>query len=292
MFKRVTVVRNDSTGRESQRILVPIEYSPRESWLDRLRADDDISSRVSEVLPRLAYEMTAMRYDGARKLNSLNQRIRPSLSGDRNAPQRFFAGTPYILTFSLYSLTRSIEDTNQIIEQVVPHFTPDYALLVNLLPSVGVIDRMRILMDGAPQIIDTYEQDGFLKGRQITTTFTFNVAATLFGPIAALPATLIRKVLVDLYDAPYDALLTGPIRLLTESFGRLQLNDDSGYLLDESTVSDLRTLARISRIQIEPDPLDAAPVKPVDTTTTITNFADGKAYNPWTGVDVDIDVST
>ena len=43
-----------------------------------------------------------------------------------------FSGTssalPYVLNFSLYAITRSIEDANQIIEQIVPYFTRLHAI--------------------------------------------------------------------------------------------------------------------------------------------------------------------
>jgi hypothetical protein len=42
------------------------------------------------------------------------------------------------------------------------------------------------------------------------------------------------------------------------------------------------------RIDIKPDPLDALPVKPVDSITTITDYVDGKQYYPILGTDDDI----
>ncbi len=271
-------------------MVIPIEYSPRDSFLARLRGDPTLASKASDVWPRLAYEMIGMRYDGTRRLNSLNQRVRPALNGDYLSPRRFFVGTPYIFTFSLYATTRAIDDMNQIVEQILPIFNPDYTLLLNLLPTVGVRDRMRIVMDGAPQITDSSEMDGFTKQRTILGTFTFNVSATLYGPIASTPPTLIRQVLIDLYDATRDSTLTGPIYMLSEALDHLVLEDDSGYLLDESTVSDIHALSRVARISAVPDPITAAPQRPVAVTTTITEYDDGKVANVFTNTDDDIDV--
>lgn len=291
LFKELTLLRNDSAGAEAQRFVVPIEYSARDAWLARLRHDPTLD-RVDQIrVPRLAFEMTGLHYDPSRKLNSLNTRTRPSFESGATSVSRFFIGTPYILNFSLYAITRSIEDANQIIEQIAPYFSPDYTLLVKLIPSVGIMDRMRIVLDaGSPSWADSYER-GFETTREIVLTFNFSVAATLYGPIAATPAEIIRKVIVDLYDAPYDANLTGPNYFLTDSLDRIVL-EDNGRLLNESNESDLRELARIARIEVVPDPLNAAPVKPVDATYTITEFADGKVANVTTGVDVDIDIPT
>ena len=270
LFKSVTLLRNDSTGNESQRFVVPIEYAQREAWLTRLRSDPTIAQDVSNVVPRLAFEMTGLRYDNQRKLNGLLPRFRPT--GETNTMQRFFSGVPYILDFSLYALTRNVEDANGIVEQIIPYFSPDYSLLVKVLPSIGILDRMRILMNGAPQWTDTYEQDGFVKTRDIIVTFTFSAYATFYGPLPTTPSNIIRKVIIDLYTVPYDKSLTPQSYLLTNNLDRLVLEDGSGYLLDELSDTDLRDLTQIERMVIEPDPLDAQPVKPVDYTTTITTY--------------------
>lgn len=289
LFKNITLLRYDAAGTEKQRLVIPIEYSARESWLTRLRADPSLSGQKEIVVPRFGYEMTSLRYDASRKLNSLNQRTIPTASGALRTARRYFVGTPYVLTFNLYALTRSIEDANEITEQILPMFTPDYSLLLRLIPSLGILDRMRIVMDGSPQSTDNYESEGFENTREIILTFTFNVSATFYGPVAHVPPSIIRHIMIDLYNIPNESVMEGPTYLLTDALDRLQLNGISGRLLDESSIIDLRDFARIARIDIVPDPIDALPQKPVGTTTTITNYTDGKQVDYFTGTDVDID---
>lgn len=292
LFKEITLVRNnttDSNGVEMQRFVVPIEYAPRETWVARLRDDPQIKQQFSTILPRLAYEMTAIRYDPTRKLNSLNTRVRP-IPGDSTNARRYFVGVPYVLVFSLYAITRSIEDANQIMEQIIPYFAPDYTMLVKLFPSLGILDRMRIVMDGNPQWLDTWEGDGFTKTRDVLLTFNFNVAATFYGPIAGTSASLIRKVIVDMYDSSYDASLTDHSYLLSNTYDRLIREDMSGVLLTEEDDSSLGDIARVIRVEVVPDPLNAIPVKPVNTTTTITEYSDGRVTNVYVGHDTDIGV--
>jgi hypothetical protein len=188
----------------------------------------------------------------------------------------------------LYAVTRSVEDANQIIEQIIPYFTPDYTMLVNVIPSMGIKDRMRIVMDGNPQWVDSYLENGFPKTREIIQTFTFNVAANFYGPISSTPPSIIRKVIVDLYDAPSEAALVGPLYILQSDNTRFLLDDGASKLLNEANISDLKDLARLTRMVIDPDPLDAPPVKPVETVTTITDFVDGRVANPATGEDQDL----
>lgn len=292
LFKELTLLRNDSAGDEAQRFVVPIEYAARDSWLARFRHDPDLTRKDQIRLPRLAFEMTGMHYDPTRKLNSLNTRFRPSYETGGQSLQRYFVGTPYVLNFSLYAITRSIEDANQIIEQIVPYFTPDYTLLLRLIPSAGIMDRMRIVLDpNTPTWTDSYET-GFENTREVVVTFNFSVTAMLYGPIAETPSDIIRKVIVDFYVTPDDAVLTGPLYFISDSLDRVLLEDETGHLIDESSTSDLREISRVSRMVIEPDPIDAAPVKPVDSTTVITDYDDGKVANPFTGEDEDLDIPT
>lgn len=283
LFKQIILVRDDAQGEESQRLVVPIEYSPRESWLTRLRKDPNMDQNVSNIRPRMAFEMTGLRYDPARKLNTFNSRYRSIPVS--NSSMRYFTGIPYLLTFSLYASTRSVEDANQIMEQVVPYFLPDYTMTVNLIPSLGISDRMRIVMDGAPIWSDSYEPDSFQRTRDILLTFNFTVAATLYGPIVETPSSIIRKVIVDLYETPYDSSLTVPDHLLTNASDMIRLNGIDGRLLDESAIEDILTIARKARIEVEPNPIDASPHKPINTTTTITEYSDGQVTNVFTGQD-------
>lgn len=291
IFKNLTIVRDDATGDELQRMVLPIEYANREGWLTRLRQDPDLNNQAAIVLPRLAFEMTSMRYDPSRKLNSLNQRTSPSRDGALNTVRRYFVGNPYILTFNLYAITRSIEDANQITEQIAPFFTPDYSMLIRLIPSLGILDRMRVVMDGgSPQWSDTYETASFPNTREIVLTWTFNVSANFYGPVSPVPPAIIRHIMVDLYDIPSNKIMEGPNYFVTDGLHRILLEDKRGRLIDEDSVVDLRAFARQARIDIVPDPINALPQKPVDSTTTITEYVDGKQTYVNIGIDDESDV--
>ncbi len=288
LFSQTILTRNeyaDNTGNESQRFTVPIEYSARDSWLARLRKDPNLNVKNGITLPRYAFEMTGMRYDPSRKLNSLNQRTVPIRSAGNTSLRRYFIPTPYVLTFSLYAITRSIEDANQITEQIAPYFAPDYTLLVKLLPSVNILDRMRVVMDGgSPQWADNYETVNFDTTREIVLTYTFNAHTNFYGPVAATPANVIRKVIVDLYDSA-SGDLTDPIRIDADGFNNLQA-EDGFFLLDETSTSDVGRLDTRARIEVVPDPLDAPAERPVNTTSTITEYESGDVVSVQTFNDV------
>jgi len=285
LFNNVTLLRVNGALEEQERFTLPIEYSSHEAWMARYHRDPDLNRRSEVTVPRLGYEMTSIRYDASRQLNSFNQRTRPRLDGDLNSVRRYFMPTPYVMSISLYALTRNLEDANQITEQILPYFTPNYDLLVKLIPSVGILDRMRIVLDGTPQWVDNYEETALDSKRDITLTFNFNALINLYGPISTTPPAIIRTVLVDLYNAQPEMSLELPSYYLTDALDRLTLESGTGRLIDESVVSSAADIARVVAMRITPDPIDAPPTMPVNTTTTIIEYANGTVTNVFTGQD-------
>ena len=290
LFANLTLLRYDAQGEQTKRFVVPLEYSERESWLTRFRTDPDLDRGNSVVVPRMAFELAGMRYEPSRKTNPLNRSAAAAAFGrlpnGMASLRKYFAGTPYVLTFNLYALTRSVDDANQIIEQIVPQFAPDQSVSVRAIPCAGIVDRMRIGLDpGTPTWVDNYEEMGLNTTREILITFTFSAAVNLYGPISSTPSSIIRTVIVDMYQANYAATLTAPSFLTTEALETLTLEEDLGRLVLEESDSDLGNIARVSRMVIVPNPLDAQPPKPVDSTTTITVFDDGQVFNPLTNDD-------
>jgi len=285
LFNNLTLLRVNGALEEQERFTLPIEYASQEAWIARYHRDPDLNRRTEVTVPRLGYEMTGIRYDASRQLNSFNQRTRPRLDGVNNSVRRYFMPTPYVMSISLYALTRNLEDANQIAEQILPYFTPNYDLLVKLIPSMGILDRMRIVLDGTPQWVDNYEETGLDSKRDVILTFNFNALINLYGPISTTPPAIIRKIFIDLYNAEPDMSLELPSYYLTDALDRLILESGDGRLIDESLVTSAQDIARVITMQITPNPLDAPPTKPVNATTTITEYANGTVTNVFTGQD-------
>lgn len=128
LFNNIVIKRKDGTL-----IPVPIAYGPRDKTLEAQKAMDQEEEMFEKLLPRISYEVVAMNYDQMRKLtnkqsvtsihNSINPRI-----------QRVSAPVPYNLDFTMYIQTKNLNDGWQIVEQIVPFFTPSYTVKVRHYP--------------------------------------------------------------------------------------------------------------------------------------------------------------
>ncbi len=179
IFNELTIDRFDGTGSKIQTIHIPIGYGPKQKWLARLEADPDLNRPLSITLPRLGFEMTSMSYAPARKLNSAHKYTKGVNVGGGKF-ESVYVPVPYDMNFSLYAMVKNAEDGVQIVEQIVPFFTPDFTVTMHALPSMGVRLDVPIELTSVTSD-DSYEGD-FESRRVLTWQFDFTVKGYLFGP--------------------------------------------------------------------------------------------------------------
>ncbi len=114
---------------EKERFLIPIAYASKERYVMRLEDDPNLDKKVQMALPRLSFEMTGLSYDSSRKQNTNTKNFASSGSGTISQ----YNPVPYNFDFSLYLYVRNIEDATQVIEHIVPYFTPDYTVKINMI---------------------------------------------------------------------------------------------------------------------------------------------------------------
>lgn len=179
MFNNIVVTRRDVDGVAQKRIKVPIAYSPKEKLLARIESDPNFTKPTAINLPYMGFEMTSMTYAGERKLKTI-QRFTMA-SEDSNKRALVYAPVPYDINFQLSIMVKSAEDGTQILEQILPFFTPEWT------NSVKLIDDMDITLD-VPLVLvsvssdDTYDGD-YENRRALIWTLDFTMKCYLFGPI-------------------------------------------------------------------------------------------------------------
>ena len=178
MFNKISIVRYDATtGAEVQRMVVPISYGPYQKFLARVNQDPELNRRTAITLPRMAFEITNMQYDGSRKLNSV-KKIQAQINSD-NTKKFQYAGAPYNLDFTLSIMTKYAEDGTQIIEQILPFFKPEWTTTVKLIDNIDPLDIPLIL--NSINMDDLYDGD-FETRRSILWTLNFTMKGWYFGP--------------------------------------------------------------------------------------------------------------
>ena len=179
LFNDIHINRKNSAGNIIQRIKCPLTYAPREKVTARLEQNISLTEKQSIILPRLSFEMTNLTYDPSRKLNTINKIVKDPNTG--NNVKRVYSPVPYDINFEFNMYTRYAEDATQILEQIVPFFTPEWTSTINLIPEIDYkVDIPVVLNSLASQ--DTYEGD-FETRRALIWNLNFTMRAYLFGPV-------------------------------------------------------------------------------------------------------------
>jgi len=234
LFDDITLVRYNPDGSEVQRQKVPLAYASKERYVMRLQGDPTLNKKVQISLPRMSFDLTGMNYDSSRKQITNIKNYAPSRNADTILSQ--YNPVPYDFDFSLYIYVRNIEDGTQIIEHILPYFTPDYTIRLNLIPEMGIVKEVPVVLKSTSQEID-YEGDRDHETRTIIWTLTFTVKGFVFGAVSE--PKVIKKSITNIYDNTLSDGDTVQFGLGPDGLGNYKEGEFvyQGYSLQNSTAS-------------------------------------------------------
>lgn len=194
LFSEIKLSRADKTVAKNkiQTIKVPIEQAAQDKWFTRIKQDPELQQQLYNTLPRMAYEMTGMTYDPSRKIGKLNRITCRTETGG----SAVYAPVPYNLEFSLYVVAKTQEDCLQIVEQILPYFSPEYTMSIMMIPDNNIVTDIPIILNSVT-ISDDYEGDYQIR-RTVMYTLTFTLKINVFGPIGE--SGLIKKSIINMTE--------------------------------------------------------------------------------------------
>ena len=195
LFNGIQVRRIDSNGDVVESLFVPLSYSPKQKFIDRIKELPEIENRPFAItLPRMGFEVTGMSYDPSRKL-SITQTTR-SLDSAHSNMKYAYVSTPYTMNVSLSVFAKNQDDGLQIVEQILPYFNPDFNVTVNEIPELGVKRDLQIVLDSI-NYSDEYE-GSFNSRLSIVWDFNFSIKLNFYGYVS--DAHVIKKTIERLYS--------------------------------------------------------------------------------------------
>jgi len=231
MFNNMRLVRYAKDGTtEIERITVPLMYASKEKFYQRVQAAPDLYNPVNLTLPRMAFEMNGISYDPLRKISNFSEQFAEGLPLGLKKVRY----TPYNFDFNLYCFVRNTEDGAQIVEQILPYFTPDYTVTLDF---VGIND-MKL---DVPIVFNSITYDDSHEGdpestRSIIWTLNFTAKGYLFGPVGDIK--MIKKATANVYDSTFE---TNPLKEMTldDGAGDYRYNElvYQGTKAEEATVT-------------------------------------------------------
>jgi len=180
LFNNIQLIRyTKDLSQEKERFRVPLSYGSKEKYVTRLFADPNLIKSMSIVVPRISFEMTGISYDPGRKQISTIRNFSANNSTRLNTQ---FVPIPYNFDFSMSIYVRNTEDGTQILEQILPYFTPDFNVTVDFIPGMDQKYDLPIILNSVNTTTE-YEGD-FLSTRYITWDLDFTAKGYIWPSLS------------------------------------------------------------------------------------------------------------
>ena len=184
LFNNINLLRTDASGNTLSQQKVPLSYAPKRDFIARLDAmgqGENFERQVALKLPRLSFEILAMNYDATRQLPKLNNHIKITNAASRSA-SKIYTPIPYTITFQLNAYAKTQDDALQIVEQILPYFTPHYTVTVKPLNDFDIKEDTPITLTGIT-FSDDYEA-ALEARRSIIYTLDFDMKINLYKDVS------------------------------------------------------------------------------------------------------------
>ena len=133
-----------------------------------------------------------MTYDATRQLPKVNTMSR-AIQNSVVSRQRLYSATPYTIGFALNIYAKNQDDALQVVEQILPYFTPQYTVTVKPFTDIPT------LLEDVPITLSSVsmnDDQGTPLGSQRTIVYTlaFDMDILLHGPTSTDGQKIIRDV--------------------------------------------------------------------------------------------------
>lgn len=205
LFNNIYVTRQE--GSKYQKIKVPLSYSVKEKFINRLNTNlADLENQSTQItLPRMSFAITNVVYDPERKKNSIQKRYKETITTSGDVEYSFhYANVPYNIDFTLSCYVRNMEDGLQIVEQILPFFTPEFTITI----KPGVLSDLDEKLD-IPLVLTQVSSQEMVEGPLVTETtrfivwdLTFTAKVMIYGPVKEQP--LIKNIETNIFQFERD----------------------------------------------------------------------------------------
>lgn len=178
LFNNIKLEQQDEN--ENSRIFsVPLTYATKEKFVKRLTQPSSISNktRIQISLPRISFELFGLVYDPTRKINKTNLSSKNISSTEI---KKTYSPVPYNFIFNVNVFTRNFEENLQIMEQILPYFSPEFIVSLKMNPVYPSVDVP--ISIGTTQLTQEYEGD-FSTRRFLVSSYQFIAKSYIYGEI-------------------------------------------------------------------------------------------------------------
>jgi hypothetical protein len=175
-------------SRDDKYVEVPLKLGGKEKvwyWINE-RKDD-------QMLPMMSAYITSIDFASDRLVNTM-QTVTKSSTPSAGSYSSFSNPTPYDIQFTLSIWTLHLRDADEILEQILPYFTPTIYMRVKISELDGTFDVPVTFQSCAPDISNEMPDE---ENRVVMWNLDFRVQTYMFRPVS--DSGMIKKIITKFY---------------------------------------------------------------------------------------------
>ena len=292
LFNDINVERKNSSGTVVEKIKVPLAYGPKQKHVLASQETTAVARQTATRTPRMGFALTGVAYDSIRKLNTVGRNVAANTAAGTSTLMTQYNPVPYNFDFTLFILVKNAEDGTQILEQILPFFTPEFTVTVNTIPEMGIKADTPIILNSA-DVSDEYEGD-LDQRRTIIWTLSFLLKGYIYPDLKT--SSVIKSIEVnfrltgsddsDVDDFVQDFIILETTASSSASSDYILLETDNyERIMNESSSQDIGDASVKTRYTVVPSPSTATADSDYGFSETFEFFEPSKNFDPETGED-------
>lgn len=192
-------------GKKIKQIEVPLVYSNKEKWWKIINNPSSIQEEnptlytaiVQKEVPIISYYLLNIEPDPSRQVSTtVGLKLGTSYIQQRS---------PILYNFEVRITSTRNDDLWQIIEQILPWFTPSFTFNIDIISDPKITSTHKITFQSMDKV-DEYEGTYDETNRFMSRTLTFQVEGYLYGPIST-DKSIIKNMDISVSDKNDDNYL-------------------------------------------------------------------------------------
>ena len=292
LFNDINVERKNSSGTVVEKIKVPLAYGPKQKHVLASQETTTVTRQTATRTPRMGFALTGVAYDSVRKLNTVGRNVAANTAAGTSTLMTQYNPVPYNFDFTLFILVKNAEDGTQILEQILPFFTPEFTVTINTIPEMGIKADTPIILNSA-DVSDEYEGD-LDQRRTIIWTLSFLLKGYIYPDLKT--SSVIKSIEVnfrltgsddsDVDDFVQDFIILETTASSSASSDYILLETDNyERIMNESSSQDIGDASVKTRYTVVPSPSTATADSDYGFSETFEFFEPSKNFDPETGED-------
>ena len=146
VFKNIQIARHDAEGTVNGYSKVPIKFGIKEKvwyWIHEMKSD--------EMLPMMSVVLSSVEYASDRQTSKMRNVVK-STSISEGELSKFLNPIPYNFGFTMTIWSLHMVDVDQILEQILPYFTPTIFIRINIPELDATLDLKTIFQGCSPDV--------------------------------------------------------------------------------------------------------------------------------------------